>query len=67
MLKYFLIFPRKQVLTFHTSKIFIKYQSLFSRKNKITIINLSSVELAQRVVKVNAINFIFSFKWDIHH
>ena len=31
----------------------MKYQDLFSGKNKKTIINLSSAELAQRVVKVN--------------
>ena len=30
----------------------MKCQSLFSRKNKTTIVNWSSAELAQRVVKV---------------
>ena len=33
----------------------MKFKSLFSRKNKKNIINMSSAEYAQRVVKVNKI------------
>ena len=36
-------------------------QSLFSGKNKKNIINVSSAELAQRVVKVKARDFAFGF------
>ena len=35
----------------------MKYQNRFSGKNKKNIINLSSAELVQRVVKVNLWNF----------
>ena len=50
---FFLFFPWKKVLTFHAN-CRMKDQSLFSGKNKKNIVNLSSAELAQRVVKVNA-------------
>ena len=45
---FFLIFPRKEDLIL---TICMKFQILFSRKSKKNI-NLSSAELAQRVVKV---------------
>ena len=55
----FLIFPRKQHLTFHANcllwtleTICKKCQMLFSWKNKKNIINMSSAELAQIVVYV---------------
>ena len=65
ILKYFfLIFPRKQDLTFHANCL-LKCQILFSGKNKKNIINLSSAENAQRVVKVSgkgqAILFIVNY------
>ena len=34
----------------------MKFQSLFSFKIKKTIVNLSSAEFAQRVVKINIVN-----------
>ena len=49
-LKYFSHFPRKSDLTFQANCK--KFQSIFSGKNKKTIISLSSTELAQEVVKV---------------
>ena len=52
MLKYFYYFPRKQDLTFYANCLhWMKCQILFSGENKKTIINLSSAENAQRVVK----------------
>ena len=50
---FFIFFPRKQVLTFHANKetICMKSQSLFSRKSKKKLINLSSAEYVQRAVK----------------
>ena len=38
----------------------MKCHSLFSGKNKKNIINLSSAENAQRVVKVNIMAYIYS-------
>ena len=62
---YFHIFPRKQALTFHANclqeTICMKCQNLFSGKNKKIIINLLSVEFAQRVVKVIFFFFFFFF------
>ena len=63
---FFLIFPRKQVLIFHANSLHLQIvssgddsheiQNLFSGENKNKkIINLSSAELAQRVVKVNSV------------
>ena len=51
---FFLIFPRKQDLTFHAVEtIYMKYLILFSgKKKKITI--LLFAELAKRVIKVKA-------------
>ena len=53
----FLFFPRKQALTsiqtVSTGDNFTKCQKLFSGKNKKNIINVSSAEWTQRVVKVN--------------
>ena len=48
-LKYFLIFPRIQVLTFHAN--YMKCCIPYSGKNKKNVIVLSSA-IAQRVVKV---------------
>ena len=48
MLKYFSFFPKEQVVA-----IYMKFQILFSAgKKKKYIINLSSAELAQRMVTV---------------
>ena len=58
ILEYFVIFPRKQNLTFHANclqmeTICMKCKILFSEKTKKHIINLSPAEFAQRMVKVN--------------
>ena len=51
--EYFLIFARKQDLACHAREtICMKCPLLFSGKNKKNLINLSSAELAKRVVKV---------------
>ena len=41
-------------LTFNVACLLMKCQRLFSGENKKNIINLSSVELAQRVVKIKS-------------
>ena len=58
----FLIFFRKQVLTFHANCLCMKCQILFSRKKTRTIINLLSAILAQRVVKVTSVTDFFFIK-----
>ena len=56
---FFLIFPRKQELAFHSNCLHcIKCQNLFSWKENRKNINLSSTELAQRVVKVKDIGYV---------
>ena len=68
-MKYFLIFPRKQDLTFHANSICMKGQIQFSGKNKKNIINLLSAEIAKKVVKgkhmtkVNALSKNQKFQW----
>ena len=58
---FFLNFPRKQDLTFHAIEtICMKCPVLFFGKNKKNIINLSSAEFAQRVVKVKETSLL----WD---
>ena len=52
---FFLFFPEKQDLTLHANLLPI----LFSTKNKKDIVNLSSAELAQRVVKVNILKYFY--------
>ena len=46
--------------------ICMKCQILFSRKNKKTIINLLSAELAQRVVKVNMATVLITIVTSYH-
>ena len=43
----------------------MKCQSLFSGKNKKNIINLSSAELAQRVVNVNMNDYCYVYPIDL--
>ena len=52
ILKYFFVFPRKHDSTF-LETICMKCQLLLSGKYRKNIINLSSAELANRVVNVN--------------
>ena len=55
------MFPTKQVLTLHANclqwrqfeTISVKCQSLFYRKNEKSVINLSSADFVQRLIKVN--------------
>ena len=45
LVRFFLIFPRKQDLTFHANwTIYMKYQILFFGKNKKIYFNMSSAE-----------------------
>ena len=66
----FLIFPRKQVLTFHANCLQWRQFAwtvifCFLRKNKKTIISLSSAELAQRDIKVTFL-ILVQFSWNCH-
>ena len=53
---FFLIFPKETIC--------MKCQILFSGKNKKNIINLSSAENAQRVVKVNPLSLVLQLMID---
>ena len=49
-------------MTFHANYLLRRYQILFSGKNKKNIINLSSAELAKRVVKVKSYLLILKLR-----
>ena len=58
MLKFFLIFLKKQILTFHAN--YLQWRQLHEMSNPVflgkikeNIINMSSAEIAHRVVQVN--------------
>ena len=54
-LEYFLVFFPGRTVFDMSCKLCIKYQGLFSGRDRKTITNLSSAELAKRVVKVKSI------------